>query len=278
MDGCVTRFGQVEFDAARGRLSVASRRVELDRACLAIFSVLLSEAGKDIDKDRLLEAGWPGRMVHENSLAKAIVRLRQALGEDARALETVHGYGYRLAVDPEHVGASEPERVPGPRRPRRAALALAAVGLIGLVVLGAHSAQERRLIKGEPADAIGRVLWVDDHPQNNAEERRFLESRKIAVYQVTSSKDALALLAMYEYDAVISDMNRNDNPLAGLELVKEMRGRNDDTPFFVYTVVPSAAQYTLVSEAGGQSATVTSDELYAAIMPIFGKGGAQGAQ
>src|SRR3546814_4626904 len=87
MSSSVTRFGQFEFDHARGRLSVAGRPVELDRACVAILSVLLSEDGKAVDKDRLLEAGWPGRVVHENSLAKAIGRLRRALGEDARALE-----------------------------------------------------------------------------------------------------------------------------------------------------------------------------------------------
>src|SRR3546814_13231616 len=78
-------------------------------------------------------------------------------------------------------------------------------------------------LKGEPADAIGRVLWIDDHPQNNVAEKRFLERRKIAVYQVRTAKQALQLLAMYEYRAVISDMNRHGRPLAGLELVREMR-------------------------------------------------------
>lgn len=130
-------------------------------------------------------------------------------------------------------------------------------------------------MRGEPADALGRVLWVDDHPENNAEERRFFERRKIAVYPVKSSEEALALLAMYEYRAVISDMNRDGRPLAGLELVREMRRRNDDTPFFLYTIVPSAAQRAFVAEAGGQGAAVTPDELYAAILPLFDEDGAQ---
>src|SRR3546814_6834783 len=58
----------------------------------------------------------------------------------------------------------------------------------------------------------------------------------------SSDLQALQLLAMYEYRAVISDMNRHGRPLAGLELVREMRQRQDDTPFFLYTVVPSEAQ------------------------------------
>ncbi|HEY9555025.1 winged helix-turn-helix domain-containing protein [Allosphingosinicella sp.] len=277
MSSSVTRFGQFEFDHARGRLSVAGRPVELDRACVAILSVLLSEDGKDVDKDRLLEAGWPGRVVHENSLAKAIGRLRRALGEDARALETAHGHGYRLVADLRTADSLEPDALPRVGRVPRLAFILSALGLAALAAVGlgersgeTQSTQELRLIKGEPADAVGRVLWVDDHPVNNAEERRFLERRKIAVYQVTTSKDALALLAMYEYGAVISDINRNDKPLAGLKLAREMRRRNDGTPFFVYTVVPSAAQRTLVAEAGGQGAIVTPDELYAAILPLFG--------
>jgi len=113
------------------------------------------------------------------------------------------------------------------------------------------------------------VLWVDDHPQNNLNERRFFEQRKLAVYQVETSEDALALLAMYDYGAVISDMNRGDQPLAGLELVREMRQRRDRTPFIVYTVVPSAAQRKLVADAGGQRAVATSAELYGAVLPLF---------
>jgi DNA-binding response OmpR family regulator len=136
-----------------------------------------------------------------------------------------------------------------------------------------QGAGERRMMRGEPADAVGRVLWVDDHPENNVAEKRFFERRKIAVYQVRTTEDALALLAMYQYGAVISDMNRNGKPLDGLELVREMRRRGDDTPFILYSIVPSAAQRALVAEAGGQSATVTSDELYAAILPLFEEGG-----
>jgi DNA-binding response OmpR family regulator len=278
MKGGVTRFGKVEFDAARGRLSAGGRHVRLDRPCAAILSTLLSEAGKDVEKDRLLEAGWPGRVVHENSLAKAIGRLRQTLGEDGPALETVHGYGYRLAADLSVAGSPGPEGQRDPRRLRRpvviaAVLAPAAVAALWWGTLSeAPRSGQSALIRGEPADALGRVLWVDDHPGNNTGETRFLERRKIAVYQAVTTEEALAMLAMYQYRAVISDMNRGDKPLAGLELVREMRRRGDATPFFLYTVVPSVAQETLLAEAGGQRATVTPDELYAAILPLFGEG------
>ncbi|HYD12999.1 MAG TPA: winged helix-turn-helix domain-containing protein [Allosphingosinicella sp.] len=279
----MTRFGQVEFDAARGALSVAGQRVPLDRSSLAILEMLLAEAGKEVDKDRLLEAGWPARVVHENSLAKAIGRLRCALGRDGGALETVHGYGYRLAVDPEVGSLPQPAR----RRFGRFGLGLAAgagalgLGAVAAVALGAFSRApeaEPPLVRGEPANALGRILWVDDNPQNNAREKQHLERNGIAVYQIRTSEEALALLAMYEYRAVISDMNRNGRPLDGLDLVREMRRRNDRTPFFLYTVVPSAAQRAQLTRAGGQGATVTPNELYAAVLPLFRAGAARPAR
>lgn len=272
MGDCVTRFGQVEFDDARRRLSIAGRPLQLDRSCRAILAVLAAEAGRDVHKDRLLEAGWPGRVVDENSLAKAISRLRRALGEDGGALQTVHGYGYRLEVDraPAETVIRTTRRLPRPAIALSTA-GLAAFGLFWLAALSGetHGAEEQRLIKGEPADSIGRVLWVDDHPQNNVKEKRFFEGKKVAVYQVETSEDALALLAMYEYGAVISDMNRGEEPLAGLELVEEMRRRRDATPFIVYTVVPSPAQRRLVAEAGGQRAVATAAELYDAVLPLL---------
>jgi DNA-binding response OmpR family regulator len=271
----VQRFGQVEFDAAHGRLAVAGRPVELDRNALAILAVLMREAGMEVDKERLLEAGWPGRLVHENSLAKAISRLRHALGEDGRALETVHRYGYRLAADVENDTAARPAFTPRPRLVRRPSILLAAAAVIGLATWGlvaiAGGAQfdgPRRIVNGEP-DSIGRVLWVDDHPENNRDEERFLEGRRIAVYRVASTEDALTLLPMYEYGAVISDMGRGDRPLAGIDLVKAMRARGDRRPFILYTVFSSDVQRKLVADSGGQGVAETPDELYAAILPLF---------
>lgn len=45
---------------------------QLDRSAAAILGLLAAEAGEPVSKDALLEVGWQGRLVHENSLAKAI--------------------------------------------------------------------------------------------------------------------------------------------------------------------------------------------------------------
>jgi DNA-binding response OmpR family regulator len=276
MGSCVLRFGEVGFDEAQRRLWVAGKPVDLDRSCVAVLSVLIHQAGEDVNKDRLLEAGWPGRMVHENSLAKAIGRLRQALGPDGRALETVHGYGYRLAADVQGEVIAEPRH--RSTRPagglKRLASAVVAVILVGLATWGPTASQAEkspRVINGEAADAVGRVLWVDDHPENNAREKRYLENHRIAVYQVRTTEDALTLLPLYQYGVVISDMGRGERPLAGMDLLKEMRVRGDPRPFLIYTVHSSPAQRRLVAGTGGQAVIEKREKLYAAILPLFGR-------
>ena len=59
-------------------MSVAGRELELDRNCRNILALLVREANTPVEKERLLSEGWPGRLVHENSLAKAIGRLVDA--------------------------------------------------------------------------------------------------------------------------------------------------------------------------------------------------------
>src|SRR5687768_17224481 len=79
-------------------MSVSGTPCSVDGNCSAILVILIADAGKDVDKERLMEAGWPDRLVHENSLAKAISRLRQALASDGEAIVAAYGYGYRLAA------------------------------------------------------------------------------------------------------------------------------------------------------------------------------------
>lgn len=95
----IWRFDGVELDERLAVLRVDDTVVALDRSSYDVLLALLRSSGEVVTKDELLQAGWPGRIVSENSLAKAVSRLRQALGASAGALRVVHGYGYRLAAD-----------------------------------------------------------------------------------------------------------------------------------------------------------------------------------
>ncbi len=291
MNSGAWRFGDAEFDEVRGKLSIAGRAVELDRSCLAILTELLRGAGDGVSKDLLLRVGWPNRIVHENSLVKAIGRLRQVLDGHGATLETVYGYGYKLTLEPHATPA--PVAVPAPARkpaavwPRRPVIAASAAGVLAVAGLGGALLWSRALddsaeafrdeppITADAPDAIGRVLWVDDHPQNNIFEKRFFEERRIAVHNATSSADALRLLAMNHYDVVISDMGRGEDRLAGVRLVEEMRTRGNDTPFVIYTVRPNEprrqqAQRDMVAEAGAQGVAVTPEEIRSVVVRLFG--------
>lgn len=96
------RVGAAELDERSARLSVDGCPVALDRSSYDLLLCLVDHVGQTVAKDALLRAGWPGRVVSENSLAKAIGRLRVALGDaDGEWLRVVHGYGYRLTAPVE---------------------------------------------------------------------------------------------------------------------------------------------------------------------------------
>lgn len=292
----VWRFGDVVLDDAQGRLLVAGRPVEIDRNCRAILATLLRHAGEEVSKERLLQAGWPNRIVHENSLAKAIGRLRQVLGEQGQALETVYGYGYKLNVELRSeappVAAETAAADPAPEPPAShaaprpwtmlaggAAALLAIVG--GAIVLGqptdpaAVPFRKEAPLTGDAPDAVGRLLWVDDHPENNIYEKRYFENHRIAVHNVVGSADALRLLAMYDYHVVISDMGRGEDRLAGLKLAHQMRAQGDRTPLLIYTVRPDGAeaqraQREMVADAGAQGVVLTPEEVRSVVLKLFG--------
>jgi CheY-like chemotaxis protein len=115
---------------------------------------------------------------------------------------------------------------------------------------------------------LRRVLWVDDHPENNVYEAQALDRKDVVVDQVKSTAEALnALLhATNPYDAVITDMGRpqngQDNPRAGLEFIERMREEDTTTPIFVYASAPAVARWSEeIATAGANGATSSATEL-----------------
>jgi TolB-like protein/DNA-binding winged helix-turn-helix (wHTH) protein/tetratricopeptide (TPR) repeat protein len=107
------RFAGMELDETSGRVRVQGVEHALDHGSYGVLLALLGHAGLVVGKDELLHAGWPGRVVSENSLTKAISRLRHVLDDaDGELLCTSHGYGYRLAARAEWSPAGQPEATP----------------------------------------------------------------------------------------------------------------------------------------------------------------------
>jgi DNA-binding winged helix-turn-helix (wHTH) protein/TolB-like protein len=101
------RIGDIEIDSVLAQVTRSGHKLVLERSGFELLRHLVENVGRVVGKDELLRAGWPGRVVSENSLAKAIGKLRLALGDDeAELIQAVHGYGYRLVAPVEALVAS----------------------------------------------------------------------------------------------------------------------------------------------------------------------------
>jgi PAS domain S-box-containing protein len=79
-----------------------------------------------------------------------------------------------------------------------------------------------------------RVLYVDDEPELLIIGKRYLEkSKEFDIHILTSAKEALNYLKEHEVDAIISDYEMSD--INGIEFLKILRARKDDTPFIIFT-------------------------------------------
>ena len=68
-----------------------------------------------------------------------------------------------------------------------------------------------------------QILWVDDYPENNLNERRMLRRLKAETGTAKSTEDALDILSRGDYDLVISDMARGEKATTGLGFLKQFR-------------------------------------------------------
>lgn len=90
-------FERCVFEESTLELSVGGQLVALERKPMEVLRHLLRHAGEVVTKEEIHAAVWPGRVLSDTVLTKAVSRIREVLGDDAQTLiKTVHGYGYRL--------------------------------------------------------------------------------------------------------------------------------------------------------------------------------------
>ena len=88
-----------------------------------------------------------------------------------------------------------------------------------------------------------KILWVDDYPENNRNERRMFRQLKADIDIAKNSNEALEMLRYEIYDLVISDIARDDkDDLDGLQFLSELRKTDDDTPVIFYIGVMEAGK------------------------------------
>jgi len=110
------RFGVFELDVRAGELRRSGHRVALQPQPLEILRALMERPGEVVTREELRRRLWSnGAYVDfDRSLNKAIVKLRDALGDDAdspRYIETLPRHGYRFILLPHaHVDAAPREQ------------------------------------------------------------------------------------------------------------------------------------------------------------------------
>jgi Response regulator receiver domain len=80
----------------------------------------------------------------------------------------------------------------------------------------------------------GRILWVDDFPENNDILIRLFKQAGMSVDIVLSTEEAISLLTRRSYDIVLSDMARGDDLQAGMGMLQEFRRRDVRLPVLIF--------------------------------------------
>jgi DNA-binding winged helix-turn-helix (wHTH) protein/TolB-like protein len=91
-------FGRFQLSADGTLLVRDGERVALAPKVLQTLLVLVERAGQVVRKTDLLARVWPDSFVEETGLSRNVSLLRQALGDEARAIVTVARIGYRFAA------------------------------------------------------------------------------------------------------------------------------------------------------------------------------------
>lgn len=94
---------------------------------------------------------------------------------------------------------------------------------------------------------VSSVLWVDDHPENNALLVHELQQADVRVDLALSTKEGRELFDRHRYGAIVSDMGRYENgaevPDAGVRLTQAIRATDADIPVLIYCPRRTAARY-----------------------------------
>ncbi len=151
------RFGVFQFDVQARELTKHGVRLKVQEQPIQILAALLEQAGQIVSREDLQRRLWPdGTFVdYEQSLNKAVNKLREALGDSADHpiyIETLARRGYRFVAPVEGDPAETPAATT--TAPRRRMLPwLAAGGIVLAMVLGDRTVAHRCAAGGESGAA-----------------------------------------------------------------------------------------------------------------------------
>lgn len=103
--------------------------------------------------------------------------------------------------------------------------------------------------KAATIQAGKRILWVDDHPENNGSLQAALADQGFEIQNALTTEAALQLYAPSLFDFVISDMARGMDRTAGLSIAKNIKQKDPAQKFAIYSGVNNAKRLAGQEEA-----------------------------
>src|SRR5262245_54835316 len=100
-------FGPFRLDADKRLLYRDGEVVQLTARVFDVLLVFITNSGRTLTKEELMEEVWPENFVEEGNLTRNVSTLRKALGEspdDHHYLVTVPGRGYRFVAEVREAG------------------------------------------------------------------------------------------------------------------------------------------------------------------------------
>jgi CheY-like chemotaxis protein len=130
------------------------------------------------------------------------------------------------------------EREPGPTDVSLATIRKAQEELPAVAgALQAARSRSSGLRRAEQVEKVlrgARLLWVDDHPENNAWERELFRSLGVVIVSVESTRSALACMQTETFDLVLSDIRRDDESTDGVEGAMQVHAARPTVPILFY--------------------------------------------
>jgi len=183
------RFLDFELSESDFCLSREGQRIALEPKALRVLTLLVSRAGRLVDKQELLGAVWPGTFVEENTLTRAIAILRRQLGDssrDSKLIETVPTRGYRFIATVTDLPGADGLRTQEARAP----------GAQGI----ADDSSARSVATRSPA-----VIWWEQQATNPSPRAKSIVVRPL---RNTSGDDSQDYFAEVLTEALISELAR----------------------------------------------------------------------
>ena len=107
-------FGGFVLDPAGRELKKGGQIVDIEPRAFDVLIYLVRNRDRAVNKDELQDAVWPGMIVTETALTRAVMKARKAVDDDATTqavIKTLHGHGYRFIAD--LISGDLPQEAPG---------------------------------------------------------------------------------------------------------------------------------------------------------------------